>query len=199
MKLTHLILPAAAFLLLTVGCADTYVYSPYPSVPANYATFYYEIDTSSDYLIFTGAYNPTGPANGAGTNRLYLRSFTPVIAPAASTLVGSTWVGRMSDVNAPQLTISVTSPTNVDIKLDCYFSGTNILAGTAAVSLPALLNGNTVAFREVFRIINTSTTDPYTFCAFTANTDSFRFSTDTGTAAVTTSGGTLLGSFTRQP
>jgi hypothetical protein len=148
--------------------------------------------------IFIGSYNPSGIPNGNGNNVLYFRSFFPVAAPGPSTLVGTTWVGRMGNLESPQLKLTIVSATRLDVTLDCYFSGSNILHGASPVSLPVTINGNTISFTQVFRIVNTSMTDIYTFCGFKLNSDNIRFSTDTGIAAVTTSGGILLGSFTKQ-
>jgi hypothetical protein len=181
-----------------VASCGGYFYGPTFVIPANYATFLHETDSATDYSIFDGSYNPTGIRNGSGNNVLYYRYFFPVAAPGPSTLVGTTWVGRMGDIESPQLKLRIVSATQLDVTLDCYFSGTNILFGAAPVSLPVILNGNTILFTQVFRIVNTSMTDIYTFCGFKLNTNNIRFSTDTGVAAVRTSGGILLGSFTEQ-
>jgi hypothetical protein len=165
---------------------------------SKYSTFNNVAQTGVDSVIFSGAYDPLATPNGTGNNTLKLQTFTASLSPGPSNLVGSTWVGRMGDATAPQLTLTIISDTQMSIKLDCVFGPNNILVGTAPVPLIIFLNSNTVFFRHIFQITNTSSADKNTFCSLFMNTVNVRFSSDTGTAVVSTTGGTILGAFTRQ-
>lgn len=194
------ILSALSLIVIIAACGDGYyIYYPGLIYPSNYQAFDRDTMLNGDEVYFIGLRDPSGTPNGTSTNSVTSYAIVSAApgAPLPSDLVGTSWIGHSDNLLAPQLTITFTSDSLMSIKLDCFFSSTNILVSGNSVNQSITLSGNTVYFDNVFRIRNISDTDVFTRCSLWLDTYGLIFSSATGSADVTTIGGIPLGTFTQ--